>query len=113
MDPQIGLRYLDEFELVPDLLPRLPGLTAPTLIVQGKQDSVIPEETRRILREAIPNARYVEIDGAGHFPCLTDAEAFNRLLCDFLAEHERTDGSRLEGARKDGRSAGRPAVVLQ
>jgi acyl transferase domain-containing protein/tryptophanase/pimeloyl-ACP methyl ester carboxylesterase/NAD(P)-dependent dehydrogenase (short-subunit alcohol dehydrogenase family) len=105
MNPQIGLRYLDEFELVPDLLSRLPKLEPPCLIVQGKADGVIPEETRRTLRAALPRARYVEIKGAGHFPCLTHPEHMNQILSEFLLEYDTRAHSRGEALRRTSRLA--------
>ncbi|WP_329213072.1 SDR family NAD(P)-dependent oxidoreductase [Streptomyces sp. NBC_01485] len=88
MDPQTGLRYLDVFAQEPDLLARLPEISVPTLVVQGRHDSVIPVKTAHLLHGAIPGARYQEIDGAGHFPALTRAEDFNAVLTGFLSEHD-------------------------
>lgn len=113
MDPQIGLRYLDEFDEVPDLLSRLPELRLPTLIIQGGRDSVIPEATRRTLREAIPHAKYVELESAGHFPCLTHASEFNQVLGGFLVEHERTARAHAEIARPAAAPPARAANVSQ
>jgi 3-oxoadipate enol-lactonase len=58
---------------------RLPNLRHPTLIMTGTEDVLIPPENSRILTDAIPNSRLVQIDGAGHgfqamFPEKTAAE---------------------------------------
>ena len=45
---------------------RLVGLRHPALIMTGTEDVLIPPENSRILADAIPNSRLVEIDGAGH-----------------------------------------------
>jgi pimeloyl-ACP methyl ester carboxylesterase len=90
MDPQTGLRYLDVFAARPDLLARLPEVSVPTLIVQGRHDTVIPQKTAHLLHGAIPDARYEEIADAGHFPMLTSAEEVNRLIADFLALRKET-----------------------
>ncbi len=45
---------------------RLASLRHPTLIVTGSKDVLIPPENSRILAEAIPDSRLVEIEGAGH-----------------------------------------------
>ncbi len=86
MDPQTGLRYLDVFATEPDTLSRLPLIAVPTLIVQGRYDSVIPQKTAHLLHGAIADSRYAEIDGAGHFPALTRPEVFNSVLTGFLSE---------------------------
>ncbi|MFC4534168.1 SDR family NAD(P)-dependent oxidoreductase [Sphaerisporangium dianthi] len=84
MDPQIGLRYLDVFADRPDLLGSLPEITMPALIVQGAHDTVIPRKTAHLLHGAIPDARYVEIADAGHFPGLTSPDAVNTAITEFL-----------------------------
>ncbi|XVV00821.1 alpha/beta fold hydrolase [Actinosynnema sp. CA-248983] len=87
MDPHIGLRYLDVFAARPDLLDRLADVAVPTLVVQGRHDTVIPAKTAHLLHGAIPDARYTEIADAGHFPYLTSPGRCNRALAAFLAEH--------------------------
>jgi len=85
MDPRIGLRYVDAFGHRPDLMARLPQVSAPTLILQGRHDTIIPKKTAHLLHGAIPDARYREIEDAGHFPTLTSPDAVNRLIREFLA----------------------------
>lgn len=45
---------------------RLADLRHPTLIVTGTEDVLIPPPNSRILADAIPNSRLVQIEGAGH-----------------------------------------------
>ncbi|THA24095.1 SDR family NAD(P)-dependent oxidoreductase [Streptomyces sp. RKND-216] len=87
MDPLTGLRYLDVFAAEPDLLDRLADVSAPTLIVHGRHDTVIPLKTAHLLHGLIPHSRYHEVADAGHFPSLTSAEEFNDVLTAFLAQH--------------------------
>jgi pimeloyl-ACP methyl ester carboxylesterase len=84
MDPRTGLQYLEVFGGRPDLLGRLGDVAVPTLIVQGALDTVIPLKTAHLLHGAIPDARYTELPGAGHFPSLTHATELNDLLAGFL-----------------------------
>jgi pimeloyl-ACP methyl ester carboxylesterase/aryl carrier-like protein len=86
MDPQTGLRYLDLFVKEPELTPRLGQIQAPTLILQGRHDSVVGVKTGHLLHGAIPNARYVELPASGHFVCFTDADIVNRTMAEFLEE---------------------------
>jgi pimeloyl-ACP methyl ester carboxylesterase len=85
MDPRIGLRYLDVFAARPDLSARLGEVTAPTLIIQGRHDTVIPLKTAHLLHAAIPDARYEELPAAGHFPGLTSPAEVNQLIAGFIA----------------------------
>jgi tryptophanase/pimeloyl-ACP methyl ester carboxylesterase len=87
MDPQLGLRYLDVFAAEPTLLARLPEIAVPTLIVQGRHDTVIPRKTAHLLHGAIPDASYVELSGAGHFPTLSHPDEVHAALVPFLAAH--------------------------
>ncbi|MBB5953773.1 acyl transferase domain-containing protein/pimeloyl-ACP methyl ester carboxylesterase/nucleoside-diphosphate-sugar epimerase/SAM-dependent methyltransferase [Saccharothrix tamanrassetensis] len=88
MDPQIGLRYLDVFAARPDLLARLSEVDVPTMVVQGRSDTVIPLKTAHLLHGAITDARYTEIPDAGHFPYLTSPAQCNSVLAAFVAEHD-------------------------
>lgn len=45
---------------------RLPEIRCPALVVTGAEDVVIPPENSRVLASRIPNARLLEIPGAGH-----------------------------------------------
>jgi len=89
MDPRLGLSYLDVFAAQPTLLPRLPEIAVPTLVVHGALDTVIPLKTAHLLHGAIPDVTYTELAGAGHFPCLTNAEEVHAALLPFLAAHSK------------------------
>ena len=48
---------------------RLSSVRAPTLVVTGDADRLVPPASSRAIAAAIPGARLVELDGAGHcFP---------------------------------------------
>jgi pimeloyl-ACP methyl ester carboxylesterase len=49
-----------------DSYDRLPQIRAPTLIIHGDQDVLIPPQNAYILHERIPGSRLVIIEGAGH-----------------------------------------------
>jgi pimeloyl-ACP methyl ester carboxylesterase len=56
----------------------------PTLIMWGSDDPIIPAEHGRRAHELIPNSRYVEFPGAGHWPQLEDPDLFVETLIDFM-----------------------------
>lgn len=59
-------------------------IAAPTLVLWTSHDpTATPEEGRRI-SEQIPGARYVVMNGCGHWPQFEDAEKFNAIHLDFL-----------------------------
>lgn len=70
----------------PDYTPTLAGITVPTLVVVGRDDTFTPVADARFLYERIPGARLAVIEGAGHLPNLERPADFNRALAGLLAE---------------------------
>ena len=66
--------------------PDLGRITAPTLVVVGEHDEVTPPRASQRLTDGIPDARYVEIAGAGHLANQERPEAFNDAIAEFLAD---------------------------
>ncbi|MEU1077131.1 MULTISPECIES: alpha/beta hydrolase [unclassified Streptomyces] len=61
-------------------------IDVPSLILHGTADRILPiDATAREFRRRLPDARYVEIDGAPHGLLLTHAAEVNAALLDFLA----------------------------
>jgi pimeloyl-ACP methyl ester carboxylesterase len=69
-----------------DLLENAAAVIAPTLVIAGELDVVAPASSMRLLADALPNARYHEFAGVGHFPEVEASEAFSSTLVRFLAE---------------------------
>jgi len=65
---------------------RLPDIGAPTLIVWGADDALVPLRDADVFEELIPDSRKVVFEDTGHVAMLERPERFNRLLLDFLAE---------------------------
>ena len=62
-------------------------IDVPTLILQGTEDRILPiNSSGRPFARAVPNARFVEIDGAPHGLIWTHAEEVNKALLDFITE---------------------------
>jgi pimeloyl-ACP methyl ester carboxylesterase len=51
-----------------DARPWVATLAAPTLVMCGTADPVVPLRHAKTLAQLIPNARFVAIHGAGHIP---------------------------------------------
>jgi pimeloyl-ACP methyl ester carboxylesterase len=68
----------------PDRTAQLPGITAPTLILASREDQLIPFEESEAMARAIPGARLVTIDGAGHVPPLENPKATDAAILGFL-----------------------------
>lgn len=66
---------------------RLSSISAPTLLIHGRDDRVVSFETTLLLAAAIPDSRAVLINRCGHWAQLEHAEEFNRLVTDFVLHH--------------------------
>jgi non-heme chloroperoxidase len=62
-------------------------MNVPTLIIHGTADRILPIDGQgRRLHAALPDARYVEIEGGPHVLCVTHHAEVNRELLAFLAD---------------------------
>ena len=68
-----------------DLSMDLPGIAAPTLVLHGRNDRVVPLENGLRLVTSIPNSRLVVLNQCGHWAQYEHSDVFNRLVMDFLA----------------------------
>ena len=75
-----------------DMLDRLSGIQAPTLVVGGEQDLLTPPWIVQEVASAIPGAelRMLRGDGASHLLPLERPVEFNQLVANFLSEPVRT-----------------------
>lgn len=63
---------------------RLAAIEAPTLVVHGREDVMVPRENARVLARAVPGARLELIDDAAHL-YFTDAPHADPMVARFLA----------------------------
>ena len=62
------------------------AIDVPSLILHGTADRILPiDATARAFRTRLPDADYVEIEGAPHGLLWTHAEEVNAALLTFLA----------------------------
>ncbi|MBK9715197.1 MAG: alpha/beta hydrolase [Kouleothrix sp.] len=83
--------------LVTDLRPKLERIGAPTLVVWGERDAIIPLEVGRRLSQHLRYDELVVIKGAGHNPMWDCPGAFNTVIAEFMtrdsgAGHDRALG---------------------
>jgi class 3 adenylate cyclase len=53
-----------------DVRPALPAIGAPTLVIHRRDDRLVPIRQARYLADYIPDARFVELEGADHLPAV-------------------------------------------
>ncbi|MNZ88114.1 Non-heme bromoperoxidase BPO-A1 [compost metagenome] len=62
----------------------LPRITAPTLIIHGVHDKVIPFAQAQEMNKTITNSRLAPFQYSGHGPFWEERDKFNRLLMQFI-----------------------------
>jgi pimeloyl-ACP methyl ester carboxylesterase len=74
-------------------LSRLSTIRAPTLVITGDADRLVPPKNSQVLAQAIPGARLVMLHGAGHcFPLEQEQETVRALSEHFLGSDMRVAG---------------------
>lgn len=69
----------------PDSTPLLSTLVGvPTLVMVGDEDVITPPAISQAMTGAIPDARLVEVPGAGHLPCVEQPVPTTRGILKFL-----------------------------
>jgi pimeloyl-ACP methyl ester carboxylesterase len=76
---------------------RLPQITAPTLVIHGENDRLVPVANGKLIASRIPGAKLVLIPHASHIFPSDQPEAAHRAILDFLAsqtaQHSKTSAS--------------------
>ena len=83
-DPAVladGLRVLDGS----DLRHALPALAMPSLWIAGRRDRIVHPDAMRAAAAIAPDARFVQVDRAGHAPFLPHAGEVADAIADFAA----------------------------
>lgn len=71
-----------------DALDRIGHITAPTLVITGKEDILLPVKPSEELAAGIPHAELVLLEGGGHASWSEIPDKFNRAVLEFLAKVE-------------------------
>jgi pimeloyl-ACP methyl ester carboxylesterase len=69
-----------------DLSDRLGEITAPLLLIHGKQDPLIPVEHAIMAKRRFPQARLEILSDCGHWPPREKPEVFHRIVLEFLLD---------------------------
>src|SRR5215207_9140548 len=69
-----------------DAAARVGGIEAPTLVITGDEDVIVPHENSLNLAAAIPGASLQVIGGGSHAFFVEQAEAFNRAVVGFIEQ---------------------------
>lgn len=84
--PIVGRRRQAEAVLSFDSYDRLPNIKAPTLIMAGEKDVIVPVENSRILEERIPNSKLLVFKDCSHGFLIEKLDEVLAAVQDFLKE---------------------------
>lgn len=78
---------------------RLTAITAPTLVIHGESDRLVPPGNGKLIAERISGAKLVMIAHASHLFLTDQTDTAHKVILQFLEEQARIepDGERLEG----------------
>jgi pimeloyl-ACP methyl ester carboxylesterase len=72
-----------------DSYDRLPQITAPTLVICGAEDRLIPSGNSNILASRIPGAELAIIENAEHAFITDSVDKSTRIILQFLKKHSK------------------------
>lgn len=106
-DPDLAARAMGEtiycasaakrgFEILKgwDTRPRLAQVTAPTLVLVGRDDYITPPNKSQDIQHHIPGAELKIFERSGHMPHLEEPEAFFATIRDFVSRTRASDQNR-------------------
>lgn len=67
-----------------DYRPFLPTITAPALVLFGRDPKLTPPEAGQFIAEQIPGARFHVFEHSSHCPFFEEADSFNRMVEAFV-----------------------------
>jgi 3-oxoadipate enol-lactonase len=87
--PPHGYRCQAQAIMGHDTYDRLTRITAPTLVITGSADRIIPAGNSEVLASRIPNAELVMLENSGHGFVGDAAVEATKAILDFLGRHSR------------------------
>lgn len=67
---------------------RVSEIKAPTLVLMGDEDTLVPRANSENLRALVPGAKLVVIEGGSHMFFIEQPEQFNRVVIEFILSLE-------------------------
>jgi pimeloyl-ACP methyl ester carboxylesterase len=70
----------------PDATPDLPHITCPTLVLTGREDTVVPLWIHKAMVEKLPHSRLVIVEHCGHLSSMEQPKTVTQALRDWLTD---------------------------
>lgn len=75
-----------------DISDWLTAVTAPTLILFGDRDPIVPPAQGEMIATRLPQSQKVVFPDVGHLPTSERTPEFRRVLADWLNDHKNRTG---------------------
>ena len=72
---------------------RIAQITAPTLVINGESDALIPPANGELIAQQVPGARLILLKHASHLFLTDQTEAANKEILEFLWSHAGSDAN--------------------
>jgi 3-oxoadipate enol-lactonase len=84
--PILPYAYMRQLQacLAHDTYDEIDQIKAPTLVIHGNEDRLIPYENGLTLARKIPNAEFFSVPGAGHIYVTEEIDLVNDKVIDFI-----------------------------
>jgi 3-oxoadipate enol-lactonase len=76
---------------------RIAQITAPTVVIHGRSDALVPPENGQLIAERIPGARLVLLDHASHLFLTDQTELAHGAVLEFLLSHSHSGADSRKG----------------
>jgi 3-oxoadipate enol-lactonase len=76
---------------------RIAQITAPTLVIHGRSDALVPAGNGQLIAERIPGARFVLLNQASHLFLTDQTQLANKLILEFLLSQRRGETDSAKG----------------
>jgi pimeloyl-ACP methyl ester carboxylesterase len=67
---------------------RLPQITAPTLVIHGANDRLVPPGNADIIASRVPGAQLIKLSNAGHIFMTDQSKLAHQAILEFLSAHK-------------------------
>lgn len=72
-----------------DMQAQLPDIITPTLVLANKDDALVPWQQSKVLADGLPHGQFQTCDYGGHASTVTNPDAINAILLDYLQQTTR------------------------
>jgi pimeloyl-ACP methyl ester carboxylesterase len=93
IDPKVFLSLIRNYDKY-DGMSWLQGVTAPTLVLAGQKDLIIPAEKSQLLHQLIPNSQIEVVPNGSHCSQMDFPDLVNQRIQEFIESIYLTNGSK-------------------